>query len=292
MGANLRPETVTQLETDISQSEVETQDVEDTTQKGDGQSPQTQQTNTQQAPPTDDKTSQLMNLYAERMKEQQREIDRLRQQQEKIQEQQNSQPAAPSLTPDQARERFFNDPLGVLQEQQNNIKKELQETVKPLLEFAQSFKRESAYEGAKTKVKQNPMVAAQWDPAIESFMDQAVSSGQVNTDEQTLLGVAIQAIGLKAVGMLPGSQPQQSNNPTPTPTPTPTNVTHNPPNIRPSAPPAPNRTQQNRPRQLTELEKRLAREQGMTEAQYLDWLAVDATEVVDATIGKPPTPQK
>lgn len=72
------------------------------------------------------------------------------------------------------------------------------------------------------------------------------------------------------------SQPQQgANSPPPAP-----------PQHRPSNSPLPQqRGGQTQKRQLTESEKRIAREMGQTDEQYLAWLEVPADEVVSSKIG-------
>jgi len=60
----------------------------------------------------------------------------------------------------------------------------------------------------------------------------------------------------------------------------------NPPYMRPSGAPRPGAQAPTTTRKLTELEKRLAREAGMSEADYLNCLETPANKVIDSDIGK------
>jgi hypothetical protein len=60
-----------------------------------------------------------------------------------------------------------------------------------------------------------------------------------------------------------------------------------PPYLAPSSPPHKKVVEGKQYRDLTENEARLAKERNMSKEDYLNWLEVDATDVIDSKIGIP-----
>lgn len=198
-------------------------------------------------------------------------------------------PAQPQLTPEQRKARFYTDPDMVITEV---VRRELHETIRPLQEFVQSFRGGTELDRILTKFKQNPRLASQIDGGIESAVKQMFENSSVEVTEEMVQAALLQVIGARAAGLIPaGNGGGGALAPTPPPTPTPTSQpggSVQPPHMRPSNPvgtaPAGTKTPS---RQLTELEKRIARERGMSDADYLAWLEVPADQVVASSIGRP-----
>lgn len=201
-----------------------------------------------------------------------------------------AQPAPPPEDPDEARQRFYNEPHN---EVRRIIKAELDESIAPLRDFVTSFRQSSVYDNLKTKFKSDPAYRALGhhlnDATIESAVDEIMQ--QVPEKNDTAMQQAIiHALGLKAAGVLTakpaanGEPPVNTRSAVDTPQPStqpggrsvPQPAHFRPSNPNPPRPSAPAR------RQLTELERRVARERGMSDEQYLNWLELPADAVVHA----------
>lgn len=185
----------------------------------------------------------------------------------------------PTRDPAAERQEFFNDPAEITR---RTVKAELEETVKPLLDFVKEMKSQGASGRIKEQVKNDPRFSGMWDPAVERAVDETLARMKPEEiTEQNVRSATVQAIGLKAMGMLEGSTP-----PAPRSDPPPTGerprVT-TPAHMRPSAPPAPSGNG-NKPklRPLTENEERLRRENRQTHEDFLFWLELPAGEVTTA----------
>lgn len=225
--------------------------------------------------------SRYTGILEETLREQNRTISRLN-------EQVSSRPAAPEpapapVDPATARQEFYNDPMTATRKIVGDA---LKETVAPLLDFVKEMKGQGLVGQLKSQLKADARFAPFWDEAVERGVDDAVSKlqpGQIN--EVTMQGIVVQVIGLKTMGLLPGSQPAPApRNPNPNPDPNPApRMTTTPAHMRPSAPPAPSAGNGKKQlRALTENEKRLARENKMTDEEYLFWLDVPPSEVATA----------
>ncbi|HEX9430477.1 MAG TPA: hypothetical protein VF944_08880 [Candidatus Bathyarchaeia archaeon] len=194
---------------------------------------------------------------------------------------------APAPDADELNQEFWKNPIGAMQ---TLIQEELKRTVGPLNDFRVRTEGASAYDRMKAGLKaQYGDIWPHIEGTIDSFVEQAVAAG--NEVNNQLLGVAaLAASGAYYRGQLPGvAAPTTTPRPTPPQPPTtePTVVT--PPHLRPSAPTVPGTeagTKKER-RELTENERRLARERGQSPEQYLDWLDVPPEEVVRSQIGRP-----
>jgi hypothetical protein len=201
-----------------------------------------------------------------------------------------NRPAAPVETPkspEEIRAEFYNDPITV---QRKLIQEELQKAVAPLVEFTRGLRGDGTpYGNLKSRFKNDPRYKEMFnDPNFELAVDHVMSRSDLSEGamQNTLINIA----GLKAVGQLEaaligqGIAPVRPSEVTPTPPPPPPVST--PPYVKPSAPPPVAPPGPPPRRELTENERRLARERGMSEDQYLDWLEVPASGVVSSRIGR------
>lgn len=192
-------------------------------------------------------------------------------------------PPAPTSPParDAAAERqeFYNDPMEATR---RTVRKELEETVAPLLDFVKEMRGQGVAGRLKEQVKNDPRFSGMWDAAVEHSVDEAlarVTPDQIN--EGTVRAAAVQAIGLKAMGFLENSS--GNGNPQPAGE---RRVPATPPHMRPSAPPAPSARPAPKLRDLTENEERLRRENKMSKEDFLWWLEQPAGDI---TKGQPPS---
>ena len=269
-----RNEDQTQNEQDQNQQDQQNQDEsQNQTSQDQSQSPQTPQTNNQQGGNTDNNSGRYIQLLEEQLREQNRQIQTLNSQFE----QRNAIPPTPQPTTDELKQRFYNDPHGATRD---IIREELKQAIQPLQDFTQNFRSETQTERLLTRFKADPRFAPMWDSNIEETVTALLRNvAPASINEQTIQAAIVNAIGLKAVGMLPGGNRQPVNNNS-APTPNGGNGeqrTENravpPAHMRPSAPPSPSTpVGGQRVRQLTEGEKRLARENRMTDQEYLYWL--------------------
>lgn len=190
-------------------------------------------------------------------------------------------PATPPPARDTAAERqeFFNDPAEITR---RTVRAELEQTVAPLLEFVKEMKGQGAAARVKEQVKNDPRFSSMWDAAVERAVDETLARMKPEEiTEQNVRSATVQAIGLKAMGMLEGSTtPAPRSDP---PTPSGDRRVTTPAHMRPSAPPAPTGNG-NKPklRSLTENEERLRRENKQTHEDFLFWLELPASEVTTA----------
>src|SRR5215203_2785 len=270
-----RNEDQTQNEQDQNQQDQQNQDEsQNQTSQDQSQSPQTPQTNNQQGGNTDNNSGRYIQLLEEQLREQNRQIQNLNSQME---QRQTQVAQAPQPTTDELKQRFYNDPHGATRD---IIREELKQAIQPLQDFTQNFRSETQTERLLTRFKADPRFAPMWDSNIEETVTALLRNvAPASINEQTIQAAIVNAIGLKAVGMLPGGNRQPVNNNS-APTPNGGNGeqrTENravpPAHMRPSAPPSPSTPAGGqRVRQLTEGEKRLARENRMTDQEYLYWL--------------------
>lgn len=227
--------------------------------------------------------------YVRLLEEQVREQNRIIQ--ETINRQ--SQPTAPEPTPDpeELKQRFYSDPYNTMREA---INQELATAIAPLREFVAQLKGNTEYDKLKSRFSVMPQFAAIFqNPDAVAALDQIMA--QADKTDQNMQAALVQVAGLMSLGALPGSNGGHQPAPAPAPQfaqqqPRPTNqqgaTVPNPPYMRPSGAPRPGAQAPTTTRKLTELEKRLAREAGMSEADYLKWLETPANKVIDSDIGK------
>lgn len=100
------------------------------------------------------------------------------------------------------REKFYNDPVGVLNDRDQRILSEMQKMLEPLKEVASSFKATSQYDTLKTIVKRDPIFGkGLQDPEIEAMVDQTMRSmSPESITEDNIKSAVAQAYGIKSMG--------------------------------------------------------------------------------------------
>jgi len=233
----------------------------------------------------EDNSARLLELYTEQMRANNTRIQQLEQEATALRTRaETSPPADPAVE----RERFYNDPRSVIQE-------EVRKAIEPLAKFVSGVQANSQYDTIKAKFKNDPRFSKVF-PKIEATLDSQVRESGTAITEQQYYGLLLATIGGAAAGLIPGVSltddlPSNSTNGSPN-NPAPTNGNNsmsNPPNVRPTSPPAPApRANANNATPLTELERRIMREQGFSnEADYRRWMNMPATEVATASFDKP-----
>ncbi len=211
--------------------------------------------------------TEVIAVYDQVLREQAEELRRLR-------EEVTRRNAPPPPTSDEQKQRFFNNPMDVLRE-------EIQAGIAPILEITKGFKAQTEYDVIKNKFKNDPRYAEIF-PSIESYVDQIMAKSEKT--ETNMRTAVLVAAGALQTGEIPR---QSSNNPAPkVPVNTNTNTNQNtqvtPAHLRstPPAPPVPD----NKPKiVMTELERRLAREQRMTDEEYVRFRDMRPGDVVKET---------
>lgn len=200
-------------------------------------------------------------LYFAALRDQQQENQRL---QNIINAQQN-RTVEPQLSPEERWNNFTSNPAALIDEA-------VARQTRPLNEFIAKMERNEKWNVIKRMYRTNPQYKMILDNA-EGYVDNLLGTNEPSNQllEMALMNVA----GGIATGQIniPGFS-FGTNTPTPTPTPAPvptpaprSNVT--PPNLPPSSTPLPNNNQATPPRQLTENERRLARQWNMTDEDFL-----------------------
>ena len=215
----------------------------------------------------------IIRLYDQVLREQQQELARLRQEREE-----RNKPAP--LSADEQKQRFFSNPMDVLREEISNA-------VKPLMDFTQTFKQQSEYDKLKDKYRNDPRYS-QLFPHIESYVDQILANSEKN--EQTLRTAVLVAIGAAQTGEIKipvgnngGRQTAPQNTPPNNNNQNPNNMTV-PAHLRSTPPAVPVNNNNNQKPVLTELEKRLARERGMSEDEWARFRDMPSHEVANAEV--------
>ena len=179
--------------------------------------------------------------------------------------------------PDENRKLYFEDPVSTISQ---IIQKEIREQVKPLRDYVDGLRSTSKLDQAKNKIKSDSRFKDIWGSDIDEIVDSAFANGRNEPSEENVVGVVVQAIGMRTLTGRTSSK---------TTTKTEDKTVTTPPNIRPNNP-APIRTtveDSNKPsRELTESEKRIARMNGLSDKDYLDWLDVPADKVIHSGISK------
>lgn len=192
----------------------------------------------------------------------------------------SSVPKAPA-EPDPTAQDYFTNPVEVL-------RKELDRTVAPLREEIRATKREFSGPMVREKLAQE---LSDWKE-VEPYVDMMLRQQQFPdpNDEGLLRLMYFTAKGYmthQGISPTPGA-PTSPAPPTP-PAHQPTQPAYNPvpPQHRASTPPQPPPAPSAQPkvRPLTESEKRLAREYGMTAEEYVAWQEADIEEIAESEIG-------
>lgn len=247
----------------------------------DSQSPQTPPTNQLPAQATKSKYEELLEAT---LREQNARIQSL------VAERQQP-PPPPSEPPRSDPAAFFNDPQGELAKFRKQINEDLNNAIAPLKQLAQGFKGEGTpYGNLKNQFMNDPRFSQVLsDPKVSVAVDKIMEGQNLHPD--TMRMAIQQAAGMKATGELDvalvasGVDVSRYNSPPPAPPP----VTTIPPHMRPTSPAAPIHQQPTTSvTPLSELEKRVARERGMSEDQYREWLTLPPDKVATSQIGRTP----
>jgi len=186
----------------------------------------------------------------------------------------------PELPVADQNKEFWADPMTVL-------RRELKETVKPLIEFRDEFKATSQYDRLKADAKSDPRFSAFLaQPGVENQIDQLMSKNP-NPTAEALSGTIMGLRGAVEFGLVPGltlKKEEPSKDPNNPPR-VDTNVL--PPHMRPSSAPS-SRGDGDKPklRDLSENERRLAREQRLSDAAYIE--LTDEVKPIDVVSYKTP----
>jgi hypothetical protein len=246
-------------------------------------SPPIQPTPTPQASPTDNR-DRYVSVLEETLREQNRIIQGL-------QNQSTAPTPAPAPSAEDLKTQFYNDPVNTTR---SIVEEALNRTIAPLNDFVRGLRIEgSPYDRLMSKFRADARFApVLQDPHVLAAVERIMGAAELN--EVNMQSAIVHAMGLKSMGLLGTIVEAPAGTPAPTPAPapaapTPTPSTVLPPHVRPSAAPTPAGANggQPRARQLTETEKRLARENRMTDEQYLKWLETPADEVAVADFDKP-----
>ena len=192
-----------------------------------------------------------------------------------------TRPAAPTApVPDAAElnKGFYEKPYETTRE---IVRREIKEAIEPLTGFVHAFSSNSELEVIKKEFKADPRLAQVFElgePSIDHLVNQAVSKG-VKLSRELVMGAIANVKGGIELGWIgTGSAPAAPSAPS-APRPGEPII---PPHLRPSAPPAPGPLDTKpKLRDLTEEEKRLARENKMSDEQYLRALDMPASAVTD-----------
>lgn len=260
-----------------------------------GDPPSTPPTDQPEDGHTDNGEGRRLSTLENLIREQNRQIQEQRQELERIRTTRET-PAPPPVNPEEERAAWYNDPKG---ETRKVLQEALKETIEPLTQFVREFKATSRVGKFITNVKSDPRFSAVWDSDVEDYVESALNNAAQQNIEITdtiAIQAAVQAIGMKQIGALGNgsSAPRTRNDNPPTdrsndqPPRSDRSMPPTPPHLRPTAPTGP-RSDNGAPktRPLTEAEKRLARENRMTDAEYLAWLEAPATDVAFSDVGKP-----
>lgn len=269
---------------------------------GSGSQP-TQGTKNDQAPPTDKSVDNPQPVPGSGVPAQ--EVERLRQlnaAQEQVLRDQNRKNAeltqrlrdmdariskveTPAPSTDDMNAEFWKNPVGVMNQL---IRDEMKKTVGPLNEQLSRQTQMSEYEKSKLRLK--AQYSDIWDKietSVDNFITAASAQG-VEVNDQLMDVAALTSSGLYYRGQLgekpvfPGSQPNDKRE-----DPVPPQPVFSPPHLRPSAPAIPGaEPEKPQARELTENERRLARERGWTPEQYLAWLDVPPEGVAHSKLGR------
>ena len=170
------------------------------------------------------------------------------------------------------------------------IKDALAEAIAPLNAFKSRFESDSEYGRVKKNLMANPVFAQHMaNPEFSAIIDELVSKGtEAGTEvSEGMVEAAIKhTIGSIVTGDVVLS-PVKGSETTVEVKETGREDTFIPPYLAPSSPPHKKTVEGKQYRDLTENEARLAKERGMTKEDYLNWLEVDATDVIDSKIGIP-----
>jgi len=241
------------------------------------------------APTEPTREQKLIAAQEQVLREQQQELTRLRQTQRGIETRvQAIESPAPSR--EDFNRQFWQDPMSIV----DTLKAELAKTVEPINQYISGQRTETQYDRLKIELKsQFSDVWPHIEREVDRFVEAAAGAGN-EVNAQLLNVAALAATGAFHRGLLGDNSslsPAPPAPPAPTPPASPAQPRADmttPPHLRPSAPTPPGHEQPQKPptRELSENEKRLARERSMTPEQFLSWIEVPPDQVVHSKIGR------
>lgn len=196
--------------------------------------------------------------------------------------------APPPTTPEEDAKAFYRDP-------KKAIRETMEEVVRPLNTFKDTFESNDAYSRVKNQFRADPRFAPYFqrpgfEQIVDSVVNQAVQSGTV-VSEQFVESAITHTAGQIAVGTVQMPDPiADANVQTTPPQPgvPPVDNRQIPPYLQPSAPPSVHRTPDGpKRRALTENEDRIRRENGQSVEDWWAFMEMPSTGVIDSTVGLP-----
>jgi hypothetical protein len=182
------------------------------------QKEETQPTNSQESPSTEeieveeDPRDIYTQSLEQRIAEQQIQQRKLETLLEKIAENNNKPAPTPQRDIETERKKFYNDPVGSLEEQfaarDNKILNQMREMLAPIQEVASSFRVDNEYTRMKNMIKVDPVFGKGLkDPDVEAAVDTIMKQPGVDVNENTIKSAIAQAMGIKMMGGL-GNAPK------------------------------------------------------------------------------------
>jgi len=196
--------------------------------------------------------------------------------------------APPPKTPEEEAKDFYRDPRKVIREV-------MEETVKPLNEFKDSFQSNDAYTRVKNQFRSDPRFAPYFqrqgfEQTVDAVVNQAAQSG-TQISEAFVESALTHTAGQIAVGTIQMPDPiadANVQNTPPQPGVAPVDNRQIPPYLQPSAPPSVQRTPDGpKRRALTENEDRIRRENGQSVEDWWEFMEMPSTGVIDSKVGLP-----
>jgi hypothetical protein len=208
-------------------------------------------------------------LYLATIREQGQELNKLNSRVTQVEE---KIPAPVEVSTEDRAKKFYQDP-------QKAIDEAVERAVAPLKDFVRSFKSESQYDKIKNKFKSDERFRPVFEQ-YESYIDEAMAKN--DPTEANMIGVLSGVVGAANLGFLRGAPPVNN-----TTTKEKEKEVFTPPHIRPShTRPPESRDEKPKVRELTENERRLAREKGQSAEEYIAWLDEPKDKVAVSKIGK------
>jgi len=180
---------------------------------------------------------------------------------------------------------FFDAPVSTTREL---IKEEVTAAIKPLTDFIQTFGPRTQYDQIKGDLMADPKYATIFAKAGR-YIDEAVARTPGAVTREKVAAAALSIYGAAAAGLLPEIDlltPAPSPAPAPAPPAPPTPgapvpSSMQPPHLRPSPAPGPSGPEHPKPAyEFSELERRMMRENNMTEEEFLAGMNMRPDEVV------------
>lgn len=181
--------------------------------------------------------------------------------------------------PGDKNKEFWQDPMTV-------IRRELGEQIKPIMDIASGIQKKDEYTVVKERFKADPRFKDfMAQPGMEATVDKLMSNNPPT--DAAMYSVILGIRGAQEFGEFPKPTPAPAPKPGDPPV-APGKPAYDtiPPHLRPSPPPGPepDKTKESH-RDLDENERRLCREWGMTEEEYLQWIDEEASKVPTTRIG-------